>query len=576
MDLEAPDPFFNLLCLPDLVRPPTWPTRWPCTTPTRWRSMPRRRASARTSTPSSSSTRRPTSSTSAPPRRGSRPDRALRPVTPAPGSRTSASTIRWSPARSARIRPRARSPASSRAPTGRSASGRRRQGPRRSWPASTARPWCCPTRSTGLLNPLGLNVIRQFPIYGTVAFGSRTVDGSNALGSEWKYIPVRRTAELHPAQPARGAALGRAQAERRGAVVAAAGERARRSCRACSARARSRAVSAREAYFVACDASTTTQRRHRRGNRQHRHRLRAAEAGRVRRDQPAPDRAAGRLREARDGTVLGQRTAPRPVQELQVPREVGRSVRRRRVEGLAAQAHHRSRQAPLGRRSVDVASSRPAAPSTTRSRSSAGSPTTRTSSSGPTRSGTSASGAGGEVSLADFRKDIIIELLNEAGQVVLVLRRLPLLGLGVPGAARPRRQRQRGGHRQAQARERGLGARLRRASSPTSPPSSSPERHAAGPARSDLVRWWPPRPRRPPTSGCPRCSPRSTAATRASYTLGSHHQRSLAMHRAVVGTPLEAVVDVPALRRRQRVRRARRPDPASCRRRSHRPSWRSR
>ena len=28
--------------------------------------------------------------------------------------------------------------------------------------------------------------------------------------------------------------------------------------------------------------------------------------------------------------------------------------------------------------------------------------------------------AGGEVSLADFRKDIIIELLNEAGQVVLV------------------------------------------------------------------------------------------------------------------------------------------------------------
>ena len=46
----------------------------------------------------------------------------------------------------------------------------------------------------GLLNPIGLNAIRQFPIFGTVSFGSRTIDGSNALASEWKYIPVRRTA----------------------------------------------------------------------------------------------------------------------------------------------------------------------------------------------------------------------------------------------------------------------------------------------------------------------------------------------------------------------------------------------
>jgi hypothetical protein len=46
----------------------------------------------------------------------------------------------------------------------------------------------------GILNPLGLDVIRLFPIYGTVSFGSRTVDGSNAMASEYKYIPVRRTA----------------------------------------------------------------------------------------------------------------------------------------------------------------------------------------------------------------------------------------------------------------------------------------------------------------------------------------------------------------------------------------------
>ena len=57
-----------------------------------------------------------------------------------------------------------------------------------------------------------------------------------------------------------------------------------------------------------------------------------------------------------------------------------------------------------------------------RSRSSAASRTTSSSSSGPTRSGTSASGLGAEVSLKDFRKDLIIELYNEAGQLVLAYK----------------------------------------------------------------------------------------------------------------------------------------------------------
>ena len=71
------------------------------------------------------------------------------------------------------------------------------------------------------------------------------------------------------------------------------------------------------------------------------------------------------------------------------------------------------------------------------------------------------SGLGAEVSLKDFRKDIIIEVYNEAGQLAHRLQGLSLLGLGVPGAARSRRQRQRRGHPDAQAGERGLGARLR-------------------------------------------------------------------------------------------------------------------
>jgi phage tail sheath protein FI len=44
------------------------------------------------------------------------------------------------------------------------------------------------------LNPLGLNCLRKFPIYGHVVWGSRTLKGADAFADEYKYIPVRRTA----------------------------------------------------------------------------------------------------------------------------------------------------------------------------------------------------------------------------------------------------------------------------------------------------------------------------------------------------------------------------------------------
>lgn len=46
----------------------------------------------------------------------------------------------------------------------------------------------------GVLNPLGLNCFRTFPVYGAVLWGSRTLVGADALASQWKYVPVRRTA----------------------------------------------------------------------------------------------------------------------------------------------------------------------------------------------------------------------------------------------------------------------------------------------------------------------------------------------------------------------------------------------
>lgn len=43
----------------------------------------------------------------------------------------------------------------------------------------------------GVLNKLGANCLRKFP-NGIVCWGSRTLDGSDDIGSEWKYIPIRR------------------------------------------------------------------------------------------------------------------------------------------------------------------------------------------------------------------------------------------------------------------------------------------------------------------------------------------------------------------------------------------------
>jgi len=48
----------------------------------------------------------------------------------------------------------------------------------------------------GQLNPLAVNCLRALPTYGHVVWGSRTLHGQDSRGSEWKYVPVRRTA-LH-------------------------------------------------------------------------------------------------------------------------------------------------------------------------------------------------------------------------------------------------------------------------------------------------------------------------------------------------------------------------------------------
>jgi phage tail sheath protein FI len=46
----------------------------------------------------------------------------------------------------------------------------------------------------GQLNPQGINCLRNFPAAGPVVWGARTRRGADAIGDEYKYIPVRRTA----------------------------------------------------------------------------------------------------------------------------------------------------------------------------------------------------------------------------------------------------------------------------------------------------------------------------------------------------------------------------------------------
>lgn len=46
----------------------------------------------------------------------------------------------------------------------------------------------------GAINSVGVNAIRTFPAYGTLVWGARTLAGADALGSQYKYVSVRRLA----------------------------------------------------------------------------------------------------------------------------------------------------------------------------------------------------------------------------------------------------------------------------------------------------------------------------------------------------------------------------------------------
>ncbi|TCV94651.1 hypothetical protein EC912_103136 [Luteibacter rhizovicinus] len=46
----------------------------------------------------------------------------------------------------------------------------------------------------GVVNPLGVNCLRHFPVIGRVVWGARTMRGADVFADQWKYVPVRRLA----------------------------------------------------------------------------------------------------------------------------------------------------------------------------------------------------------------------------------------------------------------------------------------------------------------------------------------------------------------------------------------------
>jgi phage tail sheath protein FI len=110
----------------------------------------------------------------------------------------------------------------------------------------------------GFINPLGVNCIRSFPNTGPIVWGSRTLRGADTLASEWKYLPVRRTALFLEESLYRGTQWVVFEpndeplwAQIRMNVGAFMQQLFRQGA--------FQGISPREAYFVKCDRETTTQ-----------------------------------------------------------------------------------------------------------------------------------------------------------------------------------------------------------------------------------------------------------------------------------------------------------------------------
>lgn len=110
----------------------------------------------------------------------------------------------------------------------------------------------------GVLNPIAVNCLRSFPVTGRVVWGGRTLVGADQLASEWKYLPVRRTALFIEESLYRGTqwvVFEPNDAPLWSQIRLNVGAFMQNLFR----QGAFQGVSPREAYFVKCDSETTTQ-----------------------------------------------------------------------------------------------------------------------------------------------------------------------------------------------------------------------------------------------------------------------------------------------------------------------------
>lgn len=110
----------------------------------------------------------------------------------------------------------------------------------------------------GELNPLAVNCLRSFPATGKVVWGARTLDGADQIASEWKYIPVRRTALFIEESLYRGTqwVVFEPNDEPLWAQIRL---NAGAFMHGLFRKAAFQGITPRDAYFVKCDKETTTQ-----------------------------------------------------------------------------------------------------------------------------------------------------------------------------------------------------------------------------------------------------------------------------------------------------------------------------
>jgi phage tail sheath protein FI len=110
----------------------------------------------------------------------------------------------------------------------------------------------------GTLNPLALNCLRVFPVYGTVSWGARTARGADVMADDYKYVPVRRLALFLEESLFRGTqwAVFEPNDEPLWAQIRL---NLGAFMHTLFAQGAFQGRTPREAYFVKCDSETTTQ-----------------------------------------------------------------------------------------------------------------------------------------------------------------------------------------------------------------------------------------------------------------------------------------------------------------------------